>query len=125
MQGNIIGERLKTLRESIKCSQYQMVKLIGSLAQPAITRYEKGLNLPSCDVLLWYANYFDVSLDYIFGRTDNPRGKLFDCKPKIAEKNEDLAEFIEMCFDPKSPVNARLKETMLKMLEEQKKQMRN
>ena len=121
MQSNIIGERLKALRESIKCSQYQIVKLIGNLAQPAITRYESGKNLPSCDVLLWYSNYFDVSLDYIFGRTDNPRGKLFDCKPKISEKNEDLAEFIEMCFDPKSPVNARLKETMLKMLEEQEK----
>jgi hypothetical protein len=30
-----------------------------------------------------------------------------------------MQQFIEMCFDPKSPVNARLKETLLQMMEEQ------
>lgn len=120
MYNNIIGERLKSLRESAKLSQAKISLLMGGM-QSAIVRYEKGEVSPSSKTLLWYADYFDVSLDYIFGRTDNPRGKLFDCKPKIDEKNEDLAEFIEMCFDPNSPVNARLKETMLKMLEEKKK----
>lgn len=121
MENNIIGSRLRALRESVKLSQYKIADLIGTVAQSAINRYEHGAVMPSSDTLLWYADYFDVSLDYIFGRTDNPRGKLFDCKPKIAENNEDLALFVEMCFDPNSPVNARLKETMLKMLEEKNK----
>ena len=51
--------------------------------------------------LLWYAEYFDVSLDYIFGRTDKPQG----------------TEFIEACFDPRSPMNAKLKELMFQLAE--------
>ena len=29
-----------------------------------------------------------------------------------------MRQFIELCFDPSSPYNERLKETMLRMLEE-------
>ncbi|MDR3293914.1 MAG: helix-turn-helix domain-containing protein [Clostridiales bacterium] len=118
MAENIVGRQLRSLRESVKLSQYRLALVNGKIAQPAVNRYENGVVCPSLETLLWYADYFDVSLDYIFGRTDNPRGRLFDCKPKIAEKNEELAAFVEMCFDSNSPVNARLKETMLKLLEE-------
>jgi len=66
-------------------------------------------------VLIWYADYFDVSLDYIFGRTDKPQGKLYDFQPKI-EDNEEMKLFIEMCFDPNSPMSGKLKDTLLKMM---------
>ena len=71
--------------------------------------------------MLFRSDYFDVSMDYIFGRTDNPRGKLFDCKSQFIEDNKELKLFVEMCFDPNSSVNARLKETLIKLLEEGKK----
>jgi len=29
-----------------------------------------------------------------------------------------MASFVEMCFDPKSPMNAKLKQTLIQMLEE-------
>ena len=32
-----------------------------------------------------------------------------------------MNEFIEMCFDPKSPMNKRLKKTLVQMLEEEAK----
>jgi transcriptional regulator with XRE-family HTH domain len=50
------------------------LKLTGT-NQPNINRYENGHTVPPLDILLWYADYFDVSLDYIFGRTDEPQGK--------------------------------------------------
>ena len=56
-----------------------------------------------------YADFFDVSLDYIFGRTDNPQGKLYNYQPQFMKNGEELQELIEMCFDPKSPANAKLK----------------
>ena len=31
-----------------------------------------------------------------------------------------MKEFIEMCFDPASPFNAKLKETVIKMMKESK-----
>ena len=116
---NTIGNRLKTLRESIGKSQSFIAKEIGTVAQPAIFRYESGLSDVPNAILLWYAVYFDVSLDYIFGRTDKPQGKLYDYNPKVFD-DEKMQQFVEMCFDPKSPANAKLKEAVLRLMGERK-----
>ena len=92
------------------------------MAQSSINRYENGYSDVPIAILLWYADYFDVSLDYIFGRTDNPQGKLYEYKPKIQQSDPQMQKFVEMCFDPASPMNARLKETLLQMLGEAKEQ---
>lgn len=118
MKNVIIGKRLKALRESLGKSQAQIAELNGTVAQTAIYRYEHGVTDVPNDILLWYAEFFDVSLDYIYGRTDKPQGKLYDYIPKVIE-DDKIKDFIEMCFDPKSPANAKLKEALKKMLEEQ------
>ena len=110
----IVGERIRTLRESIKISQGKIARLNGS-NQSSIGRYECGESNPSLHLLLWYADYFDVSMDYIFGRTEKPQGKLYDFKPKI-DDNDDMRLFIEMCFDPNSPLSEKLKDTLLQMM---------
>ena len=88
------------------------------LKQPSINRYEQGTATPTVENLRKYADYFDVSMDYIFARTDNPEGKLYAHQPKALAGNKEVQQFIELCFDPGSPYNERLKETMLRMLEE-------
>ena len=110
----IIGERLKTLREGVGLSQTKTAKLAGA-TQSSINRYENNVANPTIRVLLWYANYFDVSLDYIFGRTEKPQGKLYDFMPKI-ENSKEMRLFIEMCFDPNSPMSGKLKDTLLQMM---------
>ena len=115
-----VGKRLKALRESIGISQVKMAEAIGS-TQSSVNRYENGQSTPPVELFRRYADYFDVSLDYILGRTDDPRGKLYGCKPKFADSDPELEKFVEMCFDPKSPMNSRLKETLLTMLREGKK----
>lgn len=89
--------------------------------QVSVNRYENGTGTPPIPVLLWYADHFDVSMDYIFGRTEKPQGELYEYKPKIIENNEEMKRFIEMCFDPTSPMNDRLKQTLIEMLGEVKK----
>lgn len=113
----IVGERLRTLREGMQISQAKMAELVG-MKQSSINRYEGGETSPSYEVLLKYADFFDVSIDYIFGRTDNPQGKLYEYKPKALEDNKEMQQFVEMCFDPKSPMNDRLKQTLIQMLGE-------
>lgn len=115
-----VGERLRILREGMKLSQSRLAKMIGT-TQASINRYETASSAPPLKTLLWYADYFDVSLDYILGRTDKPQGKLYEYKPKIAEDSEEMRRFIEMCFDPNSPMNERLKQTLIEMLGEAKK----
>ena len=64
-------------------------------------------------MLIWYADYFDVSMDYICCRTEKPQGRLYEFKPKILEEDKDMRRFVEMCFDPASPMNDRLKKTIV------------
>jgi len=110
----IVGERLRKLREGLKLSQGKIAKMIGAV-QSSIARYENDVADVPYATLLWYADYFDVSLDYIFGRTDQPQGKLYDFRPKVVD-NDDMRLFIEMCFDPNSPMSGKLKDTLLQMM---------
>ena len=111
----IYPERLRRLRESMKYSQTAFAEIFG-MGQSSIARYEKGEAVPSYELMIKIADYFDVSLDYIFGRTDNPQGKLYEYNPKNGYP-ADMANFVEMCFDPSSPLNAKLKRTLVEMLE--------
>ena len=119
----IIGERLRTLREGVKLSQTKLGEMVGT-SQANIGRYETDVCTPPAETFLWYADYFDVSLDWIYGRCDKPQGKLYNYQPEtLKEKmanNEEIRQFVEMCFDPQSSINERLKETLTKMLQEGK-----
>ncbi len=117
----IISERLRILRENLGISQAKLAEEIG-ITQASVNRYETDKITPTAETLLWYADRFDVSLDYIFGRTDNPQGKLYEYKPAVPVANDEVREFVEMCFDPKSPFNDRLKQTLLEMLRDKSEQ---
>ncbi len=110
-----LGERLKALREGMRLSQVGMAEIMG-VKQSSINRYEKGTSSPTVEMLLKYADYFDVSMDYIFARTDQPQGRLYECKPKLSVNHEEMQQFIEMCFDPKSPMHDKLKQSLIKMI---------
>lgn len=114
---NHIGQRIKDLREANHLSQVEIAKICNS-SQATVAKTETGKTSPSVKLLLHLADYFDVSMDYLCCRTDQPQGKLYECKPRINANNEDMKQFIEMCFDPKSPYNSKLKETLLQMMEE-------
>ena len=119
-----IAQRLKVLRESVNLSQAKLAALMGA-TQSSVNRYENGQSSPPLKILRWYADFFDVSMDYIFARTDQPEGRLYEHKPKVLEavtqENKELRQFVDMCFDPASPVSEKLREVLTKLLEEQGK----
>ena len=43
------------------------------MSQNTISRYETGARVPSREELIAIADYFDVSVDFLLGRTDNPK----------------------------------------------------
>lgn len=89
------------------------------LSQSALARYELDEATPPPEVLLKYADYFDVSMDYIFGRTDNPKGAAYKNHANIRINNPEIDKFIEMCFEPGTAMNERLKETLRSMMKEE------
>ena len=65
------GERMQTLRKQKNVTQKQIAEHF-SLTERAYQRYEGDASTPHFHVLLALAEYFDVSLDYLVGRNDNP-----------------------------------------------------
>lgn len=64
-------ERLLSLRKNKGISQKALASEFG-ISDAAITMMEKGKRLPSFEILCSLADYFDVSLDYLCGRSDDP-----------------------------------------------------
>mgnify|MGYP002562556839 CR=1 FL=1 len=67
-----LAEQLKKIRAEMGFTQKQVADGIG-IAEQAYQRYEYGRTVPSALVLISLADYFGVSLDYLTGRTDNPK----------------------------------------------------
>ncbi len=44
-----------------------------SMSQNTISRYETGEREADYKTLILFADYFDVSIDYLLGRTENPK----------------------------------------------------
>ena len=66
------GERLNYLRKENKLKAEELADIVG-VKRRIIFLYEKNESKPSYDVLIALANYFNVSLDYLVGFSDNPK----------------------------------------------------
>ena len=64
--------RLKELRFYKEKTQLQ-VQMETGIEQALLSKYENGVRIPPTDTLMILADYYGVSMDYIMGRTDNPK----------------------------------------------------
>ena len=64
--------RLKDLREDNDLTQKDCAK-IGYIGLNTYIRYEKGERIPPLDVIVLYAKYYNKSIDYIAGLTNEAR----------------------------------------------------
>lgn len=62
-------ERLKELREESSLSQRALANDL-KVSQAAIARWEAGLQIPNIEHLLMFAQYFNVTSDYLLGLED-------------------------------------------------------
>ena len=65
----MLGKRLKQLREDKKMTQHQLAKVI-NVATSTIGQYETEKRIPGIEIQILLADYFNVSLDYLNGRTN-------------------------------------------------------
>ncbi len=66
----IFSTRLKELRQNHKVSQQELADLLG-VSTRAWRFYESGEREPNISGLIALADYFNVSLDYLVGRSDD------------------------------------------------------
>lgn len=64
--------RIRNLREDNDLTQTQMGKIL-SCSQRVYSNYERGeIDIPTY-TLIKIADFYNVSVDYLLNRTDNPR----------------------------------------------------
>lgn len=66
---NIIGERIKELREQAGEKQEELRETT-FYDRRCISYYERGLRMPKADTIAAIAKHYNVSADYILGLTD-------------------------------------------------------
>lgn len=64
-------KRLRDLREDRDLKQIDIAELL-DIKQTVYSRYERGFQNIPLEHLLKLSDYYKVSIDYIFERTDNP-----------------------------------------------------
>ena len=63
---------LKNIRKKRNLNQ-QKVAMDLNISREALSYYENGKRSPDVDTLLALSNYFNVSIDYLLCRTENPK----------------------------------------------------
>lgn len=64
-------KRIRDLREDHDLTQRQLAEFL-KMPQPQYYRYESGYRDIPTDMLISLADFYNTSVDYILGRTDNP-----------------------------------------------------
>ncbi len=64
-------QRIRDLREDQDLTQDQLVKIL-KMHKTTYTNYEQGKREPPFEFIIKLAKFYNVSIDYIAGITDNP-----------------------------------------------------
>ena len=68
---NIFSERLKALRNE-KGITLEKFGAMFDVSKQSAQRWETGINTPTAENIVAIADYFEVSADYLLGRSDDP-----------------------------------------------------
>jgi transcriptional regulator with XRE-family HTH domain len=94
------GSRLLEARKIKGISQEELAKFLGTKG-PAIGRYERDEMKPSIEVAAKMADYLDVSLDYLVGKTDvrldnKTMKRILEVQNLKTEVQDKIFEYIDL-----------------------------
>ena len=67
---SVYFQRLKDMREDFDLTQKELAEVLG-VQQTVYSRYERGFQTIPLEHLLKLAEFYNVSLDFLTGRTNN------------------------------------------------------
>lgn len=105
---SILGSRLKELREGRGLRQEDIADIF-SYGKSTISQWESGKNAPEYKIVTKLADYFNVSTDYLLGRTDEKHPF------SVAEPPDKY--HVELKWDPNDPIEKSTNE-IAQMLEQ-------
>ena len=112
------GDRLRSLREGYGLSQKELADRM-KINRSTYARYETSSTQPDYDILNALADFYNVSVDYILGRTNNNQLQSKD-ERDIAKRLEQVRKDLEnsdgLAFDGE-PMSEEAKESLLESME--------
>ena len=83
------NERIKTLRLEKNLTQDELAKATG-LSRSAMGMYESGSREPNFETLEVLADFFNVDMNYLLGRSGIPNRPTYYLDPEVAELADQL-----------------------------------
>lgn len=94
----MLGKKIAELRKKQKLSQYDLAERLG-FSRGKLANYEQGQREPDYDTLKKIADFFEVSTDYLLGRTEK-KELLSNIAPNLSKKEErDIAKDLEKTLE--------------------------
>ena len=70
----MLNENIKSFRKKKGLSQEELaIKL--NVVRQTVSKWELGLSVPDAEILIKLADFYEVSVDYLLGRTNCPETK--------------------------------------------------
>lgn len=103
----MFGPILAKLRKEKNLSQYKLAELM-NFSRGQIANYEQGSREPDFNTLKRFADFFDVSTDYLLGRSSHP-GLTSEEDTKVNKEVEELMQILEsMPEEKRKEMEARI-----------------
>ncbi|MGE5630248.1 MAG: helix-turn-helix domain-containing protein [Caulobacteraceae bacterium] len=96
----MIGARLRELRQSKGITQNELGSVLG-VGKTTISQYESETRKPDSIMLQSIADYFNVTVDFLLGRTDNPNTVILEGDQIPEELRNVDVELIEVIKEAK------------------------
>lgn len=105
-----LASNLKALRNREGITQTAIARIL-DVNKTTVMRWEAGISIPDIKTIMWYADHFDVSLDWIMGRKMTIRG---DFRKLVAD---EVGDAISSVIKPGGKVYDKLFEEIGVMLD--------
>lgn len=93
-----LGLRIRSLRDSQNLTQKMLAEKL-KISNQNLSNYERGFRQPDYETLEKIADFFEVSTDYLLGRTEK-KEKTPDALPNLSSKEErDIARDLEKTLE--------------------------
>jgi len=107
---NLLGDRIKLLRENRELSQLELAKIL-DVGNSSLSMYESNTRKPDYEVIKKIADYFNVTTDYLLGLTEVPNQIYHD------QILEEYPEIISILRRNKRKLNDQDKKRIARIIE--------
>lgn len=96
------GQRIKHLRENKNMTRDDLANKL-NISYSTISKYETNVRFPDQEMLVKLADLFNVTTDYLLGRSNNPNPYIktnsspaYEINELSPESQEDLEDYIKL-----------------------------